>query len=151
MKQQNSAKPLAEKLGIKQGAQIYLKNAPEKFIKRIGKLPAGASVVKRLKKNIDCIHIFADELKTLEEDITKLRPYMHDEGVFWISWPKSGAHSHSDITEDKIRALAHANRLVDVKVVAVDDEWSGLKLVVPLRDRATTKNTESTMGKNTVN
>jgi hypothetical protein len=129
-----SGTPLAKKLGIKEGFAIAVINAPEYYFDLFTDLPQ-VNIVKDSKKKKDLIHYFVKEQKQLIKDILKLKAGIEQNGAIWISWPKKASKVETDITEDTIRNLALQNGLVDVKVCAVDEVWSGLKLVIPVKDR----------------
>jgi hypothetical protein len=128
-----SGTPLAKKLGIKEGFKIALHNQPENYFKLFADFP-NVKIVSG-KSTVDFIHYFVKEQKQLLKDITKLRNQIEQNGMIWISWPKKSSKVETDITEDVIRNLALKNGLVDIKVCAVDETWSGLKLVIPVKDR----------------
>lgn len=127
---------LAKKLGYKPGMKVYLKNAPPHYMTLITPHPADVTFLARLSNNIDMIHSFTMSRKELTR---YLEPYMSrvkPNGMIWISWPKKASKVETDITEDAIRDIALPLGLVDVKVCAVDDVWSGLKLVIRKENRA---------------
>jgi hypothetical protein len=130
-----SGTPLAKKLGIKEGFTIRLVNQPDYYFDLFTNMPEKVSITtdKKIKKQF--IHYFAKQSKELIKDIVGLRNEIVADGMIWISWPKKAAKIETDVTEDVIRNLALANRLVDIKVCAVDEVWSGLKLVIPVKDR----------------
>lgn len=128
-----SSTPLAKKLGIKEGFKIALYNQPEYYFKLFTDLP-DVKIVSG-KSIVDFIHYFVKEEKQLLKDINKLKNQIEQNGMIWISWPKKSSKVETDITEDVIRTIALKNGLVDIKVCAVDETWSGLKLVIPVRDR----------------
>jgi hypothetical protein len=130
-----SGTPLAKKLGIKEGFKIRLVNQPAYYFELFTDMPENISLLtdKKTKKNL--IHYFTKQAEDLQKDIGPLRNEIEPNGMIWISWPKKASKMVTDITEDVIRNLALANGLVDVKVCAVDEIWSGLKLVIPVKDR----------------
>ena len=126
-----SGTPLAKKLGIKPGAVVLAIGAPRKYRDWLAPISDKvAFVAKPSKDGCDIVHLFAVSLKELVRDLPKARRAMKPDGALWVSWYKKAAKIATDITEDEIRRLALAGDLVDVKVCAVSDEWSGLKLVV---------------------
>jgi hypothetical protein len=129
-----SGTPLAKKLGIKEGFAIAVINAPDYYFDLFTDLPK-VNVIKDGKKKKDLIHYFVKEQKQLIKDLLKLKEGIEQNGSIWISWPKKASKVETDISEDTIRNLALQNGLVDVKVCAVDEVWSGLKLVIPVKDR----------------
>jgi hypothetical protein len=132
-----SGTPLAKKLGIKAGFKARLINQPEYYFDLFTDIPDDVSFLsdKKTKKNF--IHFFTKSAKELEKNISSLRSEIEPDGMIWVSWPKKAAKIETDITENEVRNLALANRLVDVKVCAVDEVWSGLKLVIRLKERPT--------------
>jgi hypothetical protein len=127
-----SGTPLAKKLGIKPGFNVEIINAPAHYFGLFTDLPDTISQVKSKK---DFIHFFTKETKELEKNIPKLKKQIVPNGIIWISWPKKSSKVPTDVTEDVIRNIALKNGLVDIKVCAIDDIWSGLKLVIPVKDR----------------
>jgi hypothetical protein len=125
-----SGKPLAAKLGIKAGCHIYLAGAPDGYVELIGPLPEGAKIALRLSKSMDLVHIFTASKAELTAALQIYRVKLKPTAAIWVSWPKKSAKVPTDITEDTIRAIALPLGFVDVKVCAVTDMWSGLKLVV---------------------
>lgn len=130
-----SGTPLAKKLGIKEGSKLRLVNQPDYYFKLFTDLPEQVQFLTDKKSSKDLVHYFTKEKKDLLKDITALRHEIFPDGMIWISWPKKASKIGTDITEDVIREIALSNGLVDVKVCAVDEIWSGLKLVVPVKDR----------------
>jgi hypothetical protein len=130
-----SGTPLAKKLGIKEGFKIRLVNQPEYYFMLFSDLPKKITVAVDNKSKKNMIHYFAVQMKDLEKNILSLRSEIESDGMIWISWYKKSAKIPTDITEDKIRELALSNGLVDIKVCAVDEVWSGLKLVIPVKER----------------
>lgn len=130
-----SGTPLAKKLGIKAGFKIAVINTPDHYFDLMPGLPLNVFVVndKKVKKNF--IHYFTKEAAELASDIKNLKDQVEPTGMIWISWPKKTSKVPTDITEDVVRNLALANGLVDIKVCAVDEVWSALKLVIPVKDR----------------
>lgn len=134
-----SGTQLAKKLGIKDGFKIRIVNQPSHYFELFTDMPENISILsdKKMKKNL--IHYFAANAKYLHKDIISLRNEMEPDGIIWISWPKKASKVPTDITENMIRDLALANGLVDIKVCSVDEIWSGLKLVIPVKDRKTNR------------
>lgn len=131
-----SGTPLAKKLGIKAGYIIKIVNAPDYYPDLFEDFPeVEESNDPEMGKNF--IHYFTKEARKLENDILSLKDEIVQDGMIWISWPKKASKVPTDITEDIIRNLALQNGLVDVKVCAVDDTWSGLKLVIRVKNRTT--------------
>jgi hypothetical protein len=130
-----SKTPLAKKLGIKQGFSVKLVNPPAYYWDLFTDLPDVLQVQDdaAIKKNF--IHYFAVTAKELFDALPVLKNELFDNGMIWISWYKRSSGVRTDITEDLIRDAARATGLVDIKVCAIDEKWSGLKLVIPVKDR----------------
>ena len=131
-----SGTPLAKKLGIKAGFKIRLINQPEYYFDLFTDMPEEVTFHNDKKTIKNFIHFFTKSAKDLGKNIVSLRSEIESDGMIWVSWPKKVAKVDTDVTEDLIRHLALSNGLVDIKVCAVDDIWSGLKLVIPVKDRA---------------
>lgn len=126
-----SGKPLVEKLGIKPGMMVYVGQGPS----HVDELLAGASYTTRLPRQADVIVTFHDARRTLERRLPTLVDHLVGNGMIWVCWPKKASGVPTDLDENVVRDVALANGVVDVKVAAVDDTWSGLKLVRRLADR----------------
>ncbi|MDA0180737.1 DUF3052 domain-containing protein [Solirubrobacter phytolaccae] len=124
-----SGTPLEKKLGIKPGHRVLLLNAPEGF--ELHDVP----VVQRASGLADVILSFHTERRAFEQRLPKLRSHMEQNAGLWIAWPKKASKQPTDITEDVVREIALRNRLVDNKVAAIDETWSGLRLVIRVKDR----------------
>jgi hypothetical protein len=131
-----SGTPLARKLGIKPGhAVAVLGLAPAAFVGAL-ELPEGARVFRQLRPTpFDVIVVFVDRLAELERRFGQLVARLHPAGGLWVAWPKKAAKRPTDITEDVVRRVGLAGGLVDNKVCAIDDVWSGLRLVVRVENR----------------
>lgn len=129
-----SGTPLAKKLGLKKGFRVSVLGQPDYYFTLFTDLPQIELVTVDEKKK-DFIHYFVRKEKELLNNIAQLKEQIESNGMIWISWPKKTANVATDITEDVIRSIGLANGLVDVKVCAVDEVWSGLKLVIPVKDR----------------
>jgi hypothetical protein len=130
-----SKRSLVDKLGIKPGASVLILEAPKGHDKTLGTLPEGVTFAKAPKPGLDFIHLFTTKRADLERRFAALQKALAPAGMLWVSWPKKASGVATDITEDVVREVALARGLVDVKVCAVDDTWSGLKLVRRLKDR----------------
>jgi hypothetical protein len=130
-----SKRSLVEKLGIKPGHKVYLANAPSNYRETLGELPEKAGFVKSLNGACDFIQFFAKEKSVLEMAFPSLKKHLATNGSLWVSWPKGAAKIKTDLNENVVREIGLQNGLVDVKVCAVDDVWSGLKFVFRLKDR----------------
>ena len=127
-----SGTPLPKKLGIKPGHRLLLLSAPEEFELD---LPEDVKVGRAARGKADVIVSFHTARADLAERMPKLREAMEPATGLWIAWPKRASKVPTDLTEDVVRELALANRLVDNKVAALDEKWSGLRLVIRLKDR----------------
>ena len=127
-----SGTPLLKKLGIKEGHRVALLGAPAKFADVLGALPAGATVQTKLagKQELDVIVQFVTARKELAGKLAALRERMAPAAGLWIAWPKKSSGVVTDVTEDVIRQIALPTGLVDNKVCAIDETWSGLRLVI---------------------
>jgi hypothetical protein len=125
-----SGTPLPKKLGVKEGHRVAWLAAPEHFDDLLGELPDGVRVSRRLSGELDVLVQFATSRAELRARLPKLKDAVFPAGAAWVSWPKKSSGVATDITEDTIREDALPLGLVDVKVAAVDETWSGLKLVV---------------------
>ncbi len=110
-------------------------NAPENYAELLGELPEGATINERVRAQPAFIHLFVTERAELAERLSALRDKLDEAGAIWVSWPKKAAKVRSDVTEDVIREVALPLGFVDVKVCAVDEIWSGLKLVIRRENR----------------
>src|SRR5215207_2000484 len=125
-----SGTPLAKKLGIKAGSQLLLIDAPNDYIALLEPLPEGVQFGAQLSETTDIVQIFVVRREELQQLLTSYRNKLKPNGVIWVSWPKKSARVPTDITEDTIRDVALPLGFVDIKVCAVDQVWSGLKLVI---------------------
>jgi hypothetical protein len=130
-----SKRSLVEKLGIKPGANLIIVNAPEKYDETLGTLPMDVIIVPTLGSSLDFIQFFTTERAALENSFPSLKQALAQNGQLWISWPKGSSKVPSDLNENIVREIGLQNGLVDVKVIAVDEVWSGLKFVYRLEDR----------------
>jgi hypothetical protein len=131
-----SGTPLPQKLGIKAGHRVLVLGAPDGFEgSTLGELPAGVRVARRASGTADVIVAFFTGRAELARRMPGLRERMEPAAGLWIAWPKRASGVETDLTEDVVRELALANRLVDNKVCAIDATWSGLRLVIRLVDR----------------
>src|SRR6476620_3595542 len=129
-----SGTPLAKKLGYKEGFKVRIVNEPGYYLQLFSDLPAVKFMKdKKVKKNL--IHFFTKEADELKAEIKQLRGEIEPGGMIWISWPKKSSKVATDMDEHVVRGLALRNALVDVKVCAVDEIWTAMKLVIRLKDR----------------
>lgn len=133
-----SGTPLAKKLGIKDGADVALVGAPDGFELELAPLPDGVKVRKRVSgSNIDVVMLFVTARAELERRFPAAARALQPAGGLWVAWPKRASGHPTDLTENVVREVGLASGLVDNKVCAVDEVWSGLRFVVRLADRAT--------------
>ena len=125
-----SGTPLAKKLGIKERNRVHVVGAPGNYRALLEPLPPSVQFVKEIDPTIDIVHVFATGRASLAKTLAAVRKDVDSRASLWISWPKKAAKLPTDVTEDTIRELALPLGFVDVKVCAIDDTWSGLKLVV---------------------
>lgn len=131
-----SGTSLAKKLGIKNGYSISVFNSPKKYSTFFFELPSDLNFIDEPKVKKNFIHYFALKSKELENDITTLKNEILSDGMIWVSWPKKTSKIFTDLDRDKIREIGLKNGLVDVKICAIDDTWSGLKFVIPVKERS---------------
>jgi hypothetical protein len=130
-----SGTPLWKKLGFKPGYRIMLIQPPADYFSLLSGMPETVKISAGLKKDIDLIHYFETDLLKLQARLPRLLQQIRPNGSIWISWPKKAAKMRTSIDENSLRVAALATGLVDIKVCAIDDTWSGLKLVIPLNQR----------------
>jgi len=130
-----SGTPLLKKLGITSGARMLVRNEPIAYWDWISPLPDGVVVRSRATGTVDFVHLFVTSMAAFKKETLLARKVLDQEGMIWISWPKKSSKVETDLDENRIRDFALKNGLVDVKVCAVDEVWSGLKLVIPVRLR----------------
>jgi hypothetical protein len=124
-----SGTPLAKKLGIAAGHRVKTHRAPPNYKDLLAPLPEGVTISARLSGEVDVWHLFAKTRRELSDTLGEAIEATEAGGIIWISWPKKASGVPTDVTEDRIRELVLPLGLVDVKVCAVDETWSGLKLV----------------------
>jgi hypothetical protein len=125
-----SGTPLAKKLGIKSDSRVLLIDAPGSYAALLGEIPKGIKYEPRPSAIVDVVHLFVTRKQDLARQLKSLRKQLRPDAVVWVSWPKKAAKVATDVTEDTIRQIALPQGYVDIKVCAVSDIWSGLKLVV---------------------
>ena len=130
-----SGTPLIKKLGIREGMKVLVLNPPKEYREWLGPLPVGASFTTRAVQGLLFVHAFVRNQKAFEAAYLSSKAVLDKTGMLWISWPKKSSGLATDLNEDIIRDFALANGLVDVKVCAVSEVWSALKLVYRLKDR----------------
>ena len=130
-----SGSPLAKKLGIKEGVTIVTVDAPDDYMDLLGPLPPGVEILENPTDGADILHLFTNTHEGLFRGVSDARCRIKQDGAIWVSWYKKAAKLPTEITEDTIREAALPLGLVDVKVCAVDEKWSGLKLVIRRENR----------------
>lgn len=130
-----SSTPLAKKLGIKENCRIGLVNAPKDFQSGLGELPHGVTFVKRMTSSLDIILFFVLKEQELARDFARLAQKLVANGMIWIAWPKKSSGVATDLSFERVQRIGLDAGLVDVKICAVDETWSGLKFVYRLKDR----------------
>jgi hypothetical protein len=132
-----SSTPLPKKLGIKEQSRLAFVNAPTGFADYLGPLPESAEVVKRLTKPLDLVLLFVTTERALAKDFAKISEKLATNGMIWIAWPKKSSGVATDLSFERVQRIGLDAGLVDVKICAIDETWSGLKFVFRLRDRKT--------------
>ena len=130
-----SGTPFIKKLGIKPNSKIIFINEPASFYSELGELLDGIQTIKTLDEKFDYVHYFTKEREELKNFFKQIGKYLNKDGMLWISWPKKSSKVPTDLNENIVRDIGLKNGMVDVKVAAIDDVWSGLKFVYRLKDR----------------
>ncbi len=130
-----SKTPLIKKLGIKPGQVLRFVHAPPNYQALLGNLPTDVRLITSFSESADFVHLFSKEVASFEQDLQLLKDQIKKDGMIWVSWYKKSSKIPTDMSEDIIRQTAISLGLVDVKVCAVDEQWSGLKLVWRLENR----------------
>jgi len=130
-----SGTPLAKKLGIKDGFAVAVVNAPNNYKELLELLPQGVKIAHGPKTDLNLIHFFTNDRDELFRGLAEYKRLIRQDGAIWVSWYKKAAKLPTEITEDLIREAALPLGLVDIKVCAVDEKWSGLKLVIRRENR----------------
>jgi hypothetical protein len=125
-----SGTPLVKKLGFKPPLTLVARNAPDEYPSWLGDLPDGVQIVSKPGRRIDAAHLFSTRSAELAKTLAAFRDRLNPAGFIWVSWPKKASKVPTDITEDVIREVALPMGYVDIKVCAVSEVWSGLKLVI---------------------
>jgi hypothetical protein len=125
-----SGTPLTKKLGINERANVVAVDAPANYRRLLDPLPAAVRFASKIDKATDIVHVFSTKRSQLARALSSYRKKLDPEAVVWVSWPKKSSNVPSEITEDVVREVALPLGFVDVKVCAIDETWSGLKLVV---------------------
>ncbi|NAS13230.1 DUF3052 domain-containing protein [Poritiphilus flavus] len=130
-----SGTPLARKLGIKEGYDVYFINLPEHYFMLFDILPEVNVIEDPSVESLDFIHLFCTERAAFEKHALRVKPFLKKNGMLWVSWPKGSSSIPTDLARDPIRNYLLENGLVDVKVCSVDEDWSGLKFMYRIKDR----------------
>jgi hypothetical protein len=130
-----SNKSLVEKLGIKPGFQVLILHPPEQYELTLGALPANINDHPASDTPLNFIQFFTKNLSELSQGFPDLKKRLRPDGILWISWPKSTSSLKTDLNESLVREIGLKNGLVDVKIIAIDKDWSGLKFVYRIVDR----------------
>lgn len=130
-----SGKALGQKLGIQSWTRVKPRNAPGNYQQLLGGVPKDVVISTRLRRPIDIVHIFSIARAHLVAELRRALEEIEQDGAIWVSWPKKASGLRTDLTEDVVRQVALPLGLVDVKVCAVDETWSGLKLVIRKANR----------------
>ena|SRR5579859_3489930 len=130
-----SKRALVDKLGLKPGFRMTLVNPPTDYFKMLAPLPPGIQILNKATQDMDFIHFFTSSRGEYEKKLPGLKKSLKPNGMIWASWPKAASNVATDVTEKVVRDFALKNGLVDIKVCAVDETWSGLKLVIPVKNR----------------
>ncbi len=133
-----SRTPLVRKLGVPADSRIVVQRAPWSYATRVVPLPEGTTIASRMASGTRFVHAFCSSPAELTQSLTAVAPKLADTGMLWISWPKQRKGVESALTETIVRERGLAAGLVDVKVCAVDEVWSGLKFVRRVADRGRT-------------
>ena len=134
-----SGTPLSKKLGVGEGCELYVRSEPAGYTTLLEPLPAGVRFATRLTRSVNIAHVFSARRADLQRALAQFRKTLEPDATVWVSWPKKASRVATDITEDTVRELALPLGFVDVKVCAIDDVWSGLKLVVRKELRSTAR------------
>ncbi len=130
-----SGTPLAKKLGIKPGMIVHVVNAPGDYTALVDPFPQDVVISSKPEHGLDLVHVFTKSRLELVAFLKALQKKIKQSGIIWVSWPKKSSGIPSEVTEDVVRQIALPLGLVDVKVCAVDETWSGLKLVIRKENR----------------
>jgi hypothetical protein len=134
-----SGTPLPQKLGIKPGTIVVAIDPPDHYRKLLEPIPSGVNFASRAVGKTKFFHLFVKERRALQNHLQSLRQKIAEDAAVWISWPKKSSGVATDITEDVIRSVALPLGFVDIKVCAVDETWSGLKLMIRRQNRKSNK------------
>jgi len=130
-----SSRSLIDKLGLKRGQYACFHDAPAYYTSLLGDIPEGVVETSLGNQNCDFIHYFSSDLEEYQQELPRLKAALKPHGMLWVSWPKKAAGIKTSLDENDVRKLGLEAGLVDVKVIAVDETWSGLKFMYRLADR----------------
>jgi hypothetical protein len=130
-----SGTPLLKKIGIKSGDRLLFCNEPSNFRSTLGELPDKAIVVRSARLEVNVAVLFSDRQSHLQKNFPVVAKSLQQNGMLWIGWPKKSSGVATDLNENLVREIGLANGLVDTKVCAIDETWSGLRFVIRLKDR----------------
>lgn len=130
-----SGTPLGRKLGLKDGFKCFFANIPDHYFKLFADMPDIDAVDNPKTGSLDFIHLFCTSTSEYEKTVLELKPFLKMTGMIWVSWPKGSSKIETDLSRDPIRSFLLKNGLVDVKVCAVDADWSALKFMYRIKDR----------------
>ena len=130
-----SGKPIVQKLGLEPGFCIFVDGLSVPYRDIVGELPADLRIAKTARAPLDAVHLFAAEARGLSARLRRYREAIAPDGMIWVSWPKKSSGVATDLTDVVVRETGLASGLIDVKVCAVDAVWSGLKFVIPVKER----------------
>jgi hypothetical protein len=130
-----SGTPLSKKLGIKENYRLSFINAPKNFVPQLGKLPSNVRILSRLSSPLDLVVLFVDRETSLTKQFAELTSQLASNGMLWVAWPKKSSGVATDLSFENVQRIGLDCGLVDVKICAIDEVWSGLKFVYRLKDR----------------
>ena len=130
-----SGTPLSRKLGIKAGFRLSVIHPPAHYESILQPLPEEVSIIHELSGIADLVHVFCRSEEDLHQVLSEVRNHMPEKGIVWISWTKKSSPQYNGIDGNYVREAGLASGLVDIKVAAIDADWSGLKFVIPVKDR----------------
>lgn len=131
-----SGTPLAKKLGIKEGYRVFLMNEPKHYLQLFEDMPAVNYIENATIESVDFIHLFCKTIEAFKKQSLEMKSLLKKNGILWVSWPKGSSKIVTNLNRDYIREYLLTNSLVDIKVCAVDADWSGLKFMYRIKDRA---------------
>jgi hypothetical protein len=126
--------PPAEKLDITPGTKVIVVDAPPDVHIILGKLPRKAYVLDKLEYNADYVHVFAKDRKALEKNFPQIKKRLYEQGMLWVSWPKTSSGVKTDLDEDTVRDIGLTSGLVDMKVISLGDTWYAMKFAYRIKN-----------------